>query len=154
MPARTKSAAMPHEENRLVKVLPFLGMVPFLFGSAAVCLSFQLPFGLEPVAFLSSYGLVILGFMAGVHWGQHLSGIGSSLSLPLASNAFALAAWFGWLFLDPKWYFLLLAGLFMLLLAVDAGLRGSGTISTSYWRTRLQVTIIVTVALIAAAIGG
>jgi Protein of unknown function (DUF3429) len=92
--------------------------------------------------------------MAGVHWGQHLSGVRSSLNLPLASNATALAAWFGWLFFDPTWYFMLLAGLFMLLLAVDAGLRGSGAISTPYWRTRLQVTIIVTVALVAAAIGG
>lgn len=153
MLARTKSAAMPFAESRLLNILPLLGVLPFVFGSAWVLYPWLMPFGLQPVDFLSGYGLVILGFMAGVHWGQHISGARSSLSLPLASNALALAAWFGWLLLLPQWYFLLLATLFALLLAVDSGLRGSGAISAAYWRTRVQVTIIVAIALIIAALG-
>lgn len=153
MLARTKSAAMPFAESRLLKILPFLGALPFVFGAGWVWYPWHMPFGLQPVAFLSGYGLVILGFMAGVHWGQHLSGARSALSLPLASNAFALAAWFGWLLLAPRWYFLLLAALFALLLTVDSSLRNSGAISAAYWRTRVQVTIIVALALIAAALG-
>jgi Protein of unknown function (DUF3429) len=153
MLARTKSAAMPFAESRLLNTLPFLGMLPFIFGAAWVWYPWNILFGLQPVAFLSGYGLVILGFMAGVHWGQHLSGTPSSWNLPFASNAIALAAWFGWMLLSPRWYFLLLAALFAILLAVDSSLRGSGAISAAYWRTRVQVTIIVAIALNIAAVG-
>jgi hypothetical protein len=139
-------------ESGLLKILPFLGALPFVFAVAAIWFSWQLPFGLQAAALLSGYGLVILGFMAGVHWGQHLSGIKSPLNLLLASNAIALAGWFGWLFLSPQWYFLLLSGLFVLLLIVDFGLHSSGAISSHYWRVRGQVTFAVAAALIAAAI--
>lgn len=153
MPEDVKPAAMAQAGSGLLAVLPFLGVLPFVFGAAAVWFSWTLPFGLQPAGFLSSYGLVILGFMAGVHWGQHLSGMRSRLNLPLASNAFALAAWFVWLLLPPRPYFLLLAILFALLLAVDWRLCGSGAISPAYWRTRVQVTIIVIAALAIGALG-
>jgi hypothetical protein len=39
MVARIKSASMPHDESLLLKILPFLGVLPFVFGAAAVSLS-------------------------------------------------------------------------------------------------------------------
>jgi hypothetical protein len=74
--------------------------------SAALCV-----LGVERVPFFgpgqsiaTSYGLLIVAFMAGVHWRQALSGKNGAINLFVTSNTAALAAWFAFLLLPAAWF--------------------------------------------------
>jgi Protein of unknown function (DUF3429) len=100
----------------------------------------------------SSYGLLILSFMAGVHWGQQLSGVETSFNLFMTSNAVALAAWFSYLLLPARLYFASFAVLFAVLLLIDRRMAAEGHISTGYLRTRTTVSALVVLSLAVIAL--
>ena len=129
--------------------LPYAGALPFVGG--AVCLIFgieTLPVLGSTLHFLLTYGLVIVSFMAGVHWGQYLSGVRGKVNLLVSSNAVALAAWFGFLLLSALWFCLLLVLQFTLLYVIDVRLHPG----SDYLRTRRNVTMLVCLSLLAAAV--
>lgn len=138
-------------ERSLTSWLALAGAVPFIAAALA------LPFGLEPLApwasmreMVQSYGLLIVSFMAGVHWGQHLSGHRLPANLLLTSNGVTLAAWFAYLLLPGALFLLVLAGLFALLYLLDRQLAGRSAISPGYLRMRGVVTAIVCLSLAVA----
>ncbi len=132
----------------LTRPLAFAGALPFV-ASALFLWSGELQFpgfgGVEKIA--SSYGLLILAFMAGSHWGQYLSGSKSGVNLLLTSNAVALAGWFAYLLLSSRLFFAILAALFAALLMIDRKLKSEGFLDSEYMTTRSVVSAIVVMSL-------
>lgn len=134
--------------SRWVPALTFAGVIPFtlpallyLFGVS------QLPLlgALQPI--VGSYGLVILSFMAGVHWGQVIDKPRWHLWL-IISNVITLSGWFAFLSANATllWCVLILG--FIALLLVDQRLLTAAIITQVYWRLRMVVTTVVVLAML------
>lgn len=139
----------------LTKVLAFSGAVPFIFGA------FLLLNGISSLPMLGSvaklvltYGLVIVSFMAGAHWGQNLSGIEGTTGLFWKSNFLTVSAWLAFALLKPSTFAVVLILIFATLYWIDRRLAFEGVISKSYLKTRLAVTglVCLSLALTATAI--
>lgn len=132
--------------------LTYAGVTPFI--ACTVCLLAHIrniPIFGSTQHILSSYGLLIVTFLAGIHWGQTLvktSTIGDMLYV--TSNAVTLVAWLGYLALSPNNYWLLLAILFLLVLTIDLQLFKRHIINSRYFVMRLIATSLVCLSLVAA----
>jgi Protein of unknown function (DUF3429) len=135
-------------QSRFLFILPYAGVVPFAVGTLLVLMRVHsLPFiGSTQYAVLS-YGLLIISFMAGVHWGQYLSGVRGKVNLLVSSNVVALLAWFGFLLLPTFWFLVLLVVLFAVLYFIDTQLHAS----SEYLNTRRNVTAVVCLSLLVMA---
>jgi Protein of unknown function (DUF3429) len=143
---------MNSNASDLLRVLPYAGVMPFVGGALLLLFGVDHVPSLgtvQPVIF--SYGLTIVSFMAGVHWGQHVSGARTGVNLLAMSNGVALAGWFGYWLLPASYFCLLLIALFLVLLWVDTHLRGHNTIDAKYVTTRTVVTAIVCASLMVVA---
>lgn len=140
------------QNSSLLRTLPYAGTLPFVLGAAAQ-FSTSWPTIIYMVIFIDvqhlvlSYGLLIVSFMAGVHWGQSVSGVQSRFNLLVSSNAVALIAWGCYLTLPPFYVCLVFAALFALLYVIDTQL----SLDPSYLQTRRNVTLIVCISLLAVA---
>lgn len=138
----------------LHRYLALAGASPFF--ACAVCLNagWQTLPALGSVASLNNaYGLVIASFMAGVHWGQHLSQRARwRARLALASNAIAIALWLAFSLFSPKHFVVALIAAFALLLWIDQRLYRSNIIDRAYFRTRLLATVLVVLALLSTLV--
>jgi Protein of unknown function (DUF3429) len=137
---------------QLLKALPYAGVSPFLVCAALLALNITtLPLlgAVQPLVL--AYSLAILCFMSGVLWGQYLSGVSNHWNLPVISNAITLIAWLAYSFATPKWYAIILATLFLGLLAIDRELASAHAISQDYLRTRTVVTFLVILSLLVIA---
>lgn len=136
--------------KKLFPYLTYAGALPFLF--CAYGLSFDvapLPYAPSFEEIVSVYGLVIAAFMAGAHWGQHLSVNGFwAKALPIVSNIIALSLWVGFLYLSFPALMAILVCTFMVLLGVDSFLWKQGVIPHEYFKVRCIVTVLVVVSLI------
>lgn len=133
----------------LLRILPYAGTLPFV--ACALLLLFgvkELPGLGHTSAVALAYGLVIVSFMAGVHWGQFLSGLRPKLNLLVSSNAVALIAWGSDLMLAPVYECLVFVALFAFLYWIDTQLK----LDPHYLQTRRYVTLIVCTSLLLIAI--
>jgi hypothetical protein len=139
---------MQDTSTAITRPLAFAGALPFV-ASALLLWSghSMLPLVGSVQGLVASYGLLILAFMAGVHWGQRLAGVETQVNLFLLSNATALGGWFAYLLLSPRLYFASLAVLFAILLLVDRHLGAKGILSEDYVRTRSVVSALVVMSL-------
>ncbi len=125
--------------------LPLLGVIPFVAGSLGLYIDYNLQF-IHVV--LSAYALMIVSFMAGVHWGQHLSiDNGMSKKLALSSNVIALMASVGFFALPFHVFYLLAAVLLLVILIVDLCYKPELGLCDAYKKTRIIVTTIAAVSL-------
>lgn len=130
---------------KLSRYLTYLGTLPFIF--CMVCfitdVNFILILGNVEKIF-SVYGLVIASFMAGAHWGQHLSLKDNwNIYLPIFSNIIAVFLWISFLVFPFKILTIILGISFLILLLIDKNLYHHGLISRYYFDTRFWVTLIV-----------
>lgn len=136
--------------------LTFAGAIPFVAAAIWITLGVDAIFVLGNTAdILSAYGVVIASFMAGSHWGTHLSLTADNawaLRLPIFSNAIAVLLWLGFLSLSVVGFIWLLVLGFIALLAIDYGLCHVDIISKQYFKIRVSVTWIVVLSLIVAAV--
>ena len=139
-------------ESRLYAWLAYLGVIPFLLASLMISFGYSNFISLTNLAyFLSSYSLVIVVFMAGIHWGQYISNEKArELSLLLTSNIITLIAWFAFLLASTIFALITYCLLFSILLAIDSKLAARRIISIHYFRTRLVVTCVVIFSLFLA----
>lgn len=137
-------------ETRLYAWLAYLGAIPFLI--AAIMISFGYPrliFVGDLVYLVNSYGLVIVVFMSGIHWGQYLSNENAQeLNLLLTSNFITLVAWFAFLLTTTILALVAYCISFSFLLAIDSKLASRRIISRHYFITRCIVTCIVLFSLL------
>ena len=103
---------------------------------------------------LSAYGLMILSFLAGAHWGQylHINRWIWSYALTILSNIIAVLLWFGFLVLSFKMLVSMFVAAFVVLLIIDHRLFQMDLISNHYFQTRFFVSAIVIVSLIISGI--
>ena len=144
---------MQNSSLALTRPLAFAGALPFVVSALLLWAGHASVPVLGSVAnTAASYGLLILAFMAGVQWGQKLSGVATSMNLFLISNVIALAGWFAYLLLSPQLFFASLAGLFAVVLMVDKRLAAEGHITDDYIRTRTAVSALVVLSLAVIAL--
>ena len=136
--------------------LTFAGAIPFVVCAIFIIIGIEaIPVLGNTAHILSIYGLVIASFMAGAHWGNHLSLADDNtwaLKLPIFSNIIALALWLGFLSLSNVGFMWLLVIGFIAMLMIDYGLHQAHIISDNYFKVRKYVTLIVVVSLIIIAI--
>jgi Protein of unknown function (DUF3429) len=139
-------------QSNFLRILPYAGTLPFMYGAASrfsdsLSAAVYFVFYLDVRHMVLSYGLLIISFMAGVHWGQYLSGLRPRLNLLLSSNALALLTWFFYLKLQPFELLLVFAGIFAVIYIIDLQLK----LDASYMHTRRNVTAIVCGCLLVIA---
>jgi hypothetical protein len=130
--------------------LALAGTIPFIAAALLPLLGHDSLPHMGPLdQLVASYGLAIVCFLAGAHWGTHLSGrYADSLNLFVISNAIFLAAWFAYVGAGVKLAIATQICAFLALLFIDRRLRNSDLISTPYLRVRSVATLIAIVSLL------
>ncbi|WP_201558693.1 DUF3429 domain-containing protein [Psychrobacter sp. 72-O-c] len=136
--------------------LTFAGAIPFVVCAFLITIDVDaIPILGKTVHILSIYGLVIASFMAGAHWGNHLSLADDDtwvFKLPVFSNIIALGLWLGFLTLSTFGFIWLLIIGFVSLLVIDYGLHQAQIIRHDYFKVRQYVTAMVVISLIIAGV--
>lgn len=101
---------------------------------------------------IAAYGLVIVSFLAGIHWGHELSLGYVKLGLFISSNIIAVAVWASWLLLSPQLFIAILVLPLVVLLYIDFTLYLKKIISRNYFSSRMIITIVVIASLILASL--
>jgi hypothetical protein len=138
------------QDSRIYTVLALAGTIPFIAAALLPLLGHDaLPY-LGPLdKLVASYGLAIVCFLAGAHWGTYLSGRSAdSLNLFVISNVVFLAVWFAYLGAGIKAAIGVQIFAFLTLLFIDMRLRSNEIISTTYLRVRTVATMIAIVSLL------
>ena len=125
--------------------LMYLGTLPFIFAASQSVMDFDvtwLPVSLEII--VTSYSLLIGSFMAGIHWGQHLSNQSAwPNQLAILSNIVTLGFWFSYLLFEIPTYLQISAALFAVILLMDLKLSSKAILDKKYILQRCIITIIV-----------
>jgi hypothetical protein len=138
------------QETKTYTALALAGSIPFI-----ACALLPL-LGYDSIRYLgsldkvvASYGLAIICFLSGAHWGTYLSGRSAdSLNLFITSNVIFLAVWFAYVGADMKWAIGTQVLAFLTLLFIDLRLKRSDVISNAYFRVRSVATLIATISLL------
>ena len=140
--------------KKIYLYLSYMGTLPFIF--CAVCFIEDInivPFLGSTDMIVSGYGLVISSFLAGSHWGQHLSISGKwDIYLPVFSTINSILLWLSFIILSFKILIFIFGVSFLSLLLIDNKLYQRELISLQYFRTRCFVSLIVILSLIISGI--
>ncbi|MGB5331252.1 MAG: DUF3429 domain-containing protein [Woeseiaceae bacterium] len=138
------------ENKRLYTLLALAGTSPFVACALLPLIGIDsLPgFGALDVL-ASTYGLAIICFLAGAHWGTYLlSQSATPFNLFVSSNVVFLAVWFAFIGANLAWSIAVQIIAFQILLFIDFRLNQDAIISAAYLRIRLIATLIATVSLL------
>ncbi len=137
------------QENRLYTLLTYAGALPFVLCALLPLVGIEEWENVGTFEYIARlYGLAIVSFVAGSHWGTYLYNRESSpANLFLTSNAVVLAAWFAFLFTIPVLTEFVLLLSFLYLLFVDYNLYKANLITAYYFRMRANVTLVVCICL-------
>jgi len=132
------------QDTKLYTALALAGTIPFIAGALLPWLGHDVLPYLGPLdQMVASYGLAIVCFLAGAHWGIYLSGrTTGSLNLFVISNVIFLAAWFAYVGAGVKAAIGIQIVAFLTLLIIDRRLKSSDVISATYFRVRTMATMI------------
>ena len=135
---------------RLYSWLAYLGAVPFVIPSMLILLGYrEVAIVGDLVYLLTSYGLVIVVFMSGIHWGNYLiKKPANGVNLFLTSNIIAISAWLSFLFFPVVYTLLFYSVAFALLLSLDYYLQTYNLLNKDYFKLRVIVTGIVIFSLL------
>lgn len=135
---------------KLYNLLAYLGSLPFVISALLMHFGTQHIAVLGDVTFIaSSYALVIVVFMSGIHWGNYLSDKNSNtINLLLISNVITVLSWLVFLTITSPYVFLFYALAFCILLIIDMKLFKQEVLTKKYFITRCFVTFIVVTSLI------
>lgn len=136
-------------DKTLYSALALGGAIPFLGCALLLMLGIDSLPGIGSLLDLvSSYGLAIVSFLAGIHWATYLQGKSKlPFNLMISSNVIFLAAWFAFALGSVNWSLLTQMVALLLLLHIDWRLRMSAAITADYFRTRLIATIMAVASL-------
>ena len=130
------------------------GTLPFIGCALLLLLGVRsLPWLGDVLAVLQGYTMVIVAFMAGVHWGQHLHVSGAMARwLPIISNGCAVVVWLSFVVLPAGYDLAVAMVVFGVVLATDMWLWRGGVIALGYWRCRCFATLVVVATLLVAIV--
>lgn len=140
--------------TKLYQHLTYAGLLPFIGGALCFIANVEvIPLLGDTVQVFGVYGLVIASFMAGSHWGIHLSLKDKwSKYLPVLSNVNAILLWVSFLVFSFKVLLVALSVSFFASLFIDKKLLQNNVINIDYFRTRCWVTLIVVSTLIISGV--
>ena len=139
-------------DNPLPHTLIFAGALPFIAGALLLLAGINtLPLAGSVMDAMAAYGLVIVIFLTGIHWGQQLSLGKAAAGLFISSNVIAVMVWLCWIFLSPRIFMAVLTVPLTVLLFIDLMLNRNNVIGHDYFRSRLIITTVVITSLILAA---
>jgi hypothetical protein len=132
------------ESRKLYPVLTYAGALPFV-----ACALMPL-FGMETLWNLGSYvhvaaayGLAIVCFLCGAHWGTYLYNRAAAPdNLFVTSNVIVVACWFAFLMAAQALTLFVLILAFLCLLFIDYRLLRAGLLTGYYFRMRTIATVI------------
>jgi hypothetical protein len=137
------------ESRKLYPVLTYAGALPFI-----ACALMPL-FGMETlwnlggyVHIAAAYGLAIVCFLCGAHWGTYLYNRPAAPdNLFVTSNVIVVACWFAFLMAAQAITLFVLILAFLCLLFIDYRLLRAGLLTEYYFRMRTIATVIAVVSL-------
>lgn len=143
-------------QNSATRFLPLLlifsGSLPFITGTLLLLLGFEaLPLIGNVAHAIAAYGLVIVVFLTGIHWGQQLSLGRTAPGLFIYSNILAVLSWLAWLLLPLQYFLVFLTVPQILILAIDHSLYMQAVLKKDYIIFRSLITGIVIICLFLAA---
>lgn len=132
----------------IYKILAYCGAIPFIVFALLHLADIQQIKHLGTTTQLTiSYGLLIVSFMCGIHWGIQLQR-SIKTNLFIISNVLTLSCWFIYL-MGPVFIIIITYILcFSALLYIDHQLKSSSMISGEYFKMRTIVTSIVIISLL------
>ena len=138
------------EKKQLYTSLTYAGALPFVAAAAMPWLGIDKIPNVGSFDFVAqTYGLAIICFLAGAHWGTYLYHRDQSpTNLFLTSNVIVLAVWFAFLLNAAAISLFVQVLAFLYLLFVDFRLLQAGLLIDYYFRMRVTVTILVVASLI------
>jgi hypothetical protein len=138
------------QDSKLYTALALAGTLPFIASALLPLLGHDSLPHLGPLdQVVASYGLAIVCFLAGAHWGVYLSGRSTgSLNLFIISNVIFLAVWFAYVGAGIKIAIGIQVVAFLALLFIDLRLKNSDVISAAYFQVRMMATMIAVVSLL------
>ena len=144
------------QNTKVYTALALAGTIPFIAGALLPLLGYDSLPHLGPLdKLVASYGLAIVCFLAGAHWGIYLSGrTADSLNLFVISNAIFLAVWFTYIGAGVQTAIGVQIFAFLALLLIDRRLRTGDVISAAYLRVRTVATLIAVLSLFIVIVRG
>jgi hypothetical protein len=137
-------------------VLGVAGLIPFIAGAVAL---WRLPAPYEPylLQWLLGYAMVILAFVGALHWGVAMQADRSTRASTWIAAVWsvipALVAWLALAF-ETVVALRVLAGMFLLQLAMDRWLTRNFVTPPWYLRLRIVLTLVAASALLMASYAG
>ena len=132
----------------LYQILTYLGTLPF------ICCAILLLLGYESIPYLGStmntlctYGLIIVVFISGLHWGMAMHHQNTNTYL-IVSNFITIFLWLSYLILTPSMLVLMLILALSALLYMDISLVRLNLSTRSYLSMRVYATTIVCTSLL------
>lgn len=145
--------AKPEDNELFIIALTFSGAIPFLFFTVMSILHPENPLWYK---ILISYAAVILSFLGGLHWGVALAlkeKYSSIFRYILALSTIpALISWILLLLPNRNLQLDIFILAFIWVLIVDLFLVKNKLISTTFFKTRLAISLVVAIILLAARI--
>jgi hypothetical protein len=137
------------ESRQLYPLLTYAGVLPFVGCALMPFLGLQELWNLGSYDHISAaYGLAIVCFLCGAHWGTYLyHRANASDNLFITSNVIVVACWFAFLIAAKAITLFVLILAFLCLLVIDYRLLKAGIITDYYFRMRSIATIVAVVAL-------
>ena len=134
---------------KLTSTLTYAGAIPFVLAAFCMYWDFErLPIIGDVQKIIDLYGLVIVVFIAGSHWGVSVNLFEKQrIFLMIISNLFTLIALVSYIWLISIPFQLSLIIILLMLLVIDYWLYFKGINSQNYVLTRLIVSIIVMISL-------
>ena len=144
------------QNTKLYTALALAGTLPFIAAALLPLFGYEaLPRIGSLDAMVASYGLAIVCFLAGAHWGTCLMGRSvESMNLFVISNVIFLATWFAYIGASLNVALGMQIITFVSLLFIDYRLRGAEVISSPYFRIRTIATTIAVISLLVVIILG
>jgi len=137
------------ESRKLYPILTYAGVLPFVGCALMPVLGLQELWNLgsyDQIA--AAYGLAIVCFLCGAHWGTYLYHRAKAPdNLYITSNVIVVACWFAFLMAAKGVTLFVLILAFLCLLVIDYRLLKAGLLTDYYFRMRSIATAIAVVAL-------
>ena len=135
---------------RRYDIFMLAGTIPFVAAAVAALAGIDSIWNVPSVtAAVVAYGLAIVSFVAGTHWGLYLQYRGSApINLFVSSNAAVLVPWLTFVVASTESTLVALVLTFLFLAFVDWRLARANLVETAYLRLRLTATAIVCIALV------
>jgi hypothetical protein len=138
------------ESRKLYPILTYAGMLPFIGCALMPLVGLQELWNLGSYDYIAaSYGLAIVCFLCGVHWGTYLYNRATAPdNLFITSNVIVVACWFAFLMAAQAVTLFVLVLAFLCLLFIDYRLLKVGQLTDYYFRMRATATVIAVLALV------